>query len=289
MQKEALQRLREPIGWVLVAAAGLQLLAGIVLLFSDSLDAGGKFTIRALAETIGGRDLVTGMTLTALLVIAVLVTTSGPAPARQARNIATAALGVFCAALLFGVITWLAGLAAGAEGIEIGAGVKFAAFLYGAAKLAVLGIGAFYVYNVFQGLQPPRPAAHQQGAGFQGYGGYQEGQQQYPQQGGGYQQPVEGQQYDPQQYQQYPQQEGYQQQGYQQQGYQQGGYQQGQPQQGYSQQGGQSLEDESAGEWTRAYGGDQPQPGGYGQSGYGQPEQRREEGGEWYRDGRPPQ
>ncbi|REE98435.1 hypothetical protein [Thermomonospora umbrina] len=309
MNKEAVLRLREPAAWVLAIAAALHVLGGLVpLLMGD-----GKFTHRALSETLDS-GLIAGVALTALLATAVLLVIWGGTPTKAARTVVIIALAVFGVALLFGVIAWLAGLVAGGESVTIGdreissggfsADTKLAAFLYGAAKLAVLGVGAWFTFTVFQALQPARPQMPQ--AGYGEYGGYQQGQQgqqqydpqQYQQQAG-YQQPVEGQgqqyqqpaegqaqQYQQQQYQQ-PQQGGYQQQpGYQQP--QQGGYQQ-------PQQGGPSLEDESAGEWTRAYGGgagqqpQQPQPG-YGQPGYGQQEQQGpENGGDWYRDNRPPQ
>lgn len=292
MNKEAVQRLREPAAWVLSIAAGLHVLAGLVMLFMGKLVGGEKFTGRAMLETLQW-GMVSGITVTALLAVAVLLVTWGEAPTRQARTIVMVALGVFGAALLFGVISWLGGLVANTGGAEGSAAVKFAAFLFGAAKLAVLGVGAWFAFTVFQSLQPARPAQPMQ-QGYPDYG-YQQGQQSYQQ--GGYQQQVEGQhaqqpyqqpQYDPQQYQQggYQQPQQPQQQG----GYQpqQGGYQQPQQPQ---QHGGQSLEEESAGEWTRAYGGGSQQPPqGYGQQGYGsQGQQGPENGGEWYRDSRPPQ
>ena len=282
VNKEAVQRLREPAAWVLVGAAAAHVLAGLVVLFLGD----GKFTYRALGETAGG-DLFSGIGLTALLVTAVFLVAWRETPGGQTRTVVIAALAVFGVALLLGALSWLAGLLAGGESVEVygqeitAGGVsgvtKLAAFLYGLAKLAVLGIGAWFVFTVFQGLQPGRGASPMQ----QGYPGYG-----YPQ--GGYQQPgVEGQaaappaqpQYDPQQHrpQQYDPQQGYQQpQQYQ------------APQQGYQQQGGQSLEEESAGEWTRAYGGGQDpsqgsQGGGYGpQQGYGSPGSDAG-GGDWYR------
>ncbi|WP_119728682.1 hypothetical protein [Thermomonospora amylolytica] len=294
MNKEAVQRLREPAAWVLVGAAAAHVLAGLVVLLFEE----GKFSYRALSETVTG-SLVSSIGLAALLVTAVFLAAWRDTPGKQARTVVIAALAVFGVALLFGALAWAAGLLAGGESVEIGgreittgevSGTsKLAAFLYGVAKLAVLGVGAWFTFTVFQSLQPARPVPPMQ----QGYPGY--GYQQ-----GGYQQPgVEGQaaappaqpQYDPQQYQQYQQPQQYDPQHYQQQGQPpQQGYQQG----GYQQQGGQSLEEESAGEWTRAYGGGQdPAPGsqgsqGYGQQpGYGPPGQSPEAGGgEWYRDNR---
>ncbi|MGP4021760.1 hypothetical protein [Actinomadura sp. 3N407] len=335
MNKEAVQRLREPAAWVLLASAGVQLLAGIITLLGDD----GTFTFRALLETRDGMFLQIG--IVGLLVLAVLLVTWGDRPTPQARTITMGALGTLGVIVLFGVVCWLSGMLADSE--SAGALTKLSVFLIGAGKLAVVGVGGWYVYTVFQGMQPPRPQAqpqmqqgypdfgYQQGQpgqpgpqgqqyGPQDYG--QQGQQQYGQQQYqqyGQQPGVEGQQaaqpgYEPQygqqgqqqdygqqqygqpqqqygqpqDYQQYGGQGGYQpgQQGYEQQGYEQQGYEQ----QGYEpQQGAQpASEQEEMGEWTRAYGGSgqeqgpqgtQPAPGG---------EQRPDDGGDWYRDNRPP-
>ena len=104
-----------------------------------------------------------------------------------------------------------------------------------------------------------------------GYAGPQEpqyGQQQYGQPQYGQQQYGQPQQYGQQDYQQ-------------QYGAQSGGYQAGQS----GQQGQQPAADEEMGEWTRAYGGS-----GSGQDPQGtQPAPGQgEQGGDWYRDNRPP-
>ncbi|MEU8797145.1 hypothetical protein [Spirillospora sp. NPDC048819] len=322
MNKEAVQRLREPAAWVLLASAGVQLLAGIITLLGDD----GTFTFRALLETRDGMFLQIG--IVGLLVLAVLLATWGDRPTPQARTITMGALGVLGGIALFGVVSWLSGMLADSD--SAGALTKLSVFLIGAGKLAVVGVGGWYVYTVFQGMQPPRPQAQPQMQ--QGYPdfGYQQGQQGQPgAQGQQYGQQDFGQQgqqqYGQQQYQQYQQygqqgaegqqgaQQGYEQgygqqqgqqaeygqqeygqqpqqygqQDYQQYGGQGGGYQ---GQQGYEQQQGAqpASEQEEMGEWTRAYGGSgqdrgpqgtQPAPGG---------EQRPDDGGDWYRDNRPP-
>lgn len=295
MNKEAVQRLREPVAWVLLAAAGLHLLAGLISL----LGGGGSFTGRALGETQGGTFLQ--IVLVGVLVLAVLLVTWGDAPTPQARTITMGALGVLGGIALFGVIAWLCGMLADSE--YVSALTKLSAFLEGAGKLAVVGAGGWFVFTVFQGMQPPRPQPQQQMQ--QGYPdfGYQQGQpgqqqygQQYGQQGfeqqqyGQYQQygqqpGAEGQQQYGQQYQQ-PQQYG--QQDYQQQyGAQSGGYQAGQQAGQQGQQEGQqqpSADQEEMGEWTRAYGGSGQDQGPQGT----QPAPPQEGGGDWYRDNRPP-
>lgn len=294
---EAVQRLREPAAWILVASAGLQLLAGIVMLFA----AGGGFTYRAFSEITGlaGGGFFSHVAVAGLLALAVLLVTGGPAPTPQARVVVMGALGVLGGIALFTLVTWLAALVAGTGDsalVRIGAGVKFAAFLYGAAKLAVVGAAGWYVFTIFQGMQPRRPAPQQMQQGYPGYGQeYQQGQQQAQY---GQQQPVqqgyEQQGYEQQQQQNYgqeyqqaqPYQQGYEQQQYGQHAQQpQPGYEQQQPQQPqqqYGQGGYQAAEDEGAGEWTRAYGGgDDPRQS---QPGYQAPQE-----GDWYRDNRPPQ
>ncbi|WP_396448053.1 hypothetical protein [Actinomadura sp.] len=294
MNKEAVQRLREPVAWVLLAAAGLHLLAGLISL----LGGGGSFTGRALGETQGGTFLQ--IVLVGVLVLAVLLVTWGDAPTPQARTITMGALGVLGGIALFGVIAWLCGMLADSE--YVSALTKLSAFLEGAGKLAVVGAGGWFVFTVFQGMQPPRPQPQQQMQ--QGYPdfGYQQGQpgqqqygQQYGQQGfeqqqyGQYQQygqqpGAEGQQQYGQQYQQ-PQQYG--QQDYQQQyGAQSGGYQAGQQAGQQGQQEGQqpSADQEEMGEWTRAYGGSGQDQGPQGT----QSAPPQEGGGDWYRDNRPP-
>lgn len=326
MNKEAVQRLREPAAWVLLASAGVQLLAGIITLLGDD----GTFTFRALLETRDGIFLQIG--IVGLLVLAVVLVTWGDRPTPQARTITMGALGTLGGIGLFGVVSWLSGMLADSD--SAGALTKLSVFLIGAGKLAVVGVGGWYAYTVFQGMRPPRPQAqpqmqqgypdfgYQQGQpgqpGQPGVQGQQYGQQDYGQQGQQQygqqqyqqyqqygQQGAEGQQagqpgyeqqygqqqgqqgeYGQQQYGQQPQQYG--QQDYQQYGGQGGGYQSGQ--QGYEQQqGAQPTSDqEEMGEWTRAYGGSgqdqgpqgtQPAPGG---------DQRPDDGGDWYRDNRPP-
>ncbi|WP_026341018.1 hypothetical protein [Actinomadura atramentaria] len=317
MNKEAVQRLREPAAWVLLAAAGVQLLAGLLDLLISSSEY-STFSGRALSETTGG--MFTGVATVALLVVAVLLVTHTAAePTSQARTITLASLVVVGGLALFGVVAWLAGMFT-----DLGEGssssIKLVAFLYGASKLAVIGISGWFIFTVFQALpSAPKAAAGQVPPGYPDYGqqgyGQQYGQQQYGQQQGydqygqqyGQQQAYgqQGQQqgYDQQQYGQQQGQQGYdqqQQQGYDQyaqQQYQQYGQQGQQQGQQDPQQAAQQAEDESAGEWTRAYGGDQGQQGQQGQQqpgqqGYGQQygQQGGEQGGaDWYRDNRPPQ
>jgi hypothetical protein len=315
VNKEAVQRLREPAAGALVASAGLQFLAGIVMLLTGggkdvTLPGGGEvstgvpFTLRAFNELTGGQ-LFTSVTVVGLLVLAVLLAVHGETPTPKARTIVMGALGVIAGIALFSVIVLLSALGAEAPGMA-----RFAGFLFGVAKLAVVGIGGWFIFTVFKGLQPPRPA-QPQGAVPPGYGehGYQQGQAAQGQQQYGYgqegQQAYYQQQYSqqgqqPQQYeQQQYRQQGYEQQGYEQQGYDQQGYEQQryeqqypqqhspQPQQGYEQQypqqqgygqqdySGQGrrpaeAEDEP-GQWTQVYGaGDDAQHGGQHGQDYGQ-------------------
>ena len=298
MNKEAVQRLREPAAWALVASAGLQFLAGLVMLLTgggktvrlptgDEVSTGTPFTARAFTELTSGQ-LFTSIALVGLLVLAVLLAVQGEQPTAQASTIVMIALGVIGAVAFVTVIVWIGSLVSDAPTMA-----KFAAFLYGVAKLAVIGVGGWFIWTVFQGLQPARPAP-QQAPGYPDYG-YQQGQQPY-----GYGQ--EGQQAPGQQGYDHSQQAYYQQQPYQQQGQQaQNGQQvQGQPVQGQQQPGYQQQypqhqypPQDEAGQWTQAYGsGEDPRYAqdhgrqqGYGQQ-YPQPEQRDEGDQNWYRDDR---
>ncbi|WP_433227646.1 hypothetical protein [Actinomadura formosensis] len=310
MNKEAVQRLREPAAWVLLAAAGLHLLAGLIHLLGGE----GPFTARALGEARDGTFLQ--ITLVGVLALAVFLVTSGETPTPQARTITMGALGVLGGIALFGVIVWLSGMLA--DSTYVTALTKLAAFLVGAGKLAVVGVGGWFVFTVFQGMQPPRPQPQpQMQQGYPDFGyqqGQQPGQQQYGQQGYGQQQyqqyqqygrqpGAEGQQaaqqpgydqqqYDQQQYgqqgyQQYGQQQDHQQQDHQQYGAQ-GGYQSGQ-QQAQQQAQQPSADQEDMGEWTRAYGGSGQEQGPQGtQPAPPQGGGDQQDGGDWYRDNRPP-
>jgi hypothetical protein len=293
---DAAQRLREPAAWALIAAAGLQVLAGLIMLFT-----GQGFTAQAFVEVSFG-GTITGVTLAGMVALAVLLVTRGESPSPQARTIVLAGLVVLGIAVAFTVIVWLASLGAGDE-TGAGAGIKAAAFLYGAAKLIVLILGAYFVYTVFQAMQPARPAA-QPGAvppgqeAYPGYGYPQQDQQHYEQHyGGGY--PPQGyEQQQPQAYEQqayeqqpYEQQQGYAQQypQYSQQEYHQAQQQQpyAQPPQDYVQQPQADYQQQppaegegDAGLWTRSYGSNDPQqPSGYPQTG-------EENDQNWYRDDR---
>jgi hypothetical protein len=254
------QRLREPGAWVLLGSVALQILTGLIgLLFG-----GGKvpFSFRAY-QYVNNDAFFTGVALAGLVVLAVLLATRlGGRPTRQARTVAMAGLVLLGVIALLDVVMMLAGLGAGrtSSGILLDGGLtaKVVTFLYGVAKLAVLAVGGYYVYFVYQTSGPARPVAPQYPQ--QGYGqpGVQQpyGQPPYghPQQA----QPVYGQ--PPQQY---PQQ-GYGQ-PYGQPAYGQPAYGQPQQQPAHSQppsgppappappqQPAQSQQSE--GEWTRAYG-----------------------------------
>jgi hypothetical protein len=273
VNNDAVQRLREPVAWALIAAAGLQVVAGLIILFAAS-----SFSVQALVEVSSG-NVLTGVVLAGIVMIAVLLVARGDTPSPRARTVTIAGLVVLGVAELFGVIAWLGALGANGETIGVGSTDKAAIFLYGAAKLIVIGVAGYVTYTVFQALQPARPAP-QHGAvppgqeGYQAYG--------YPQQGqsyGGYPPPQapeygQGQQYQQpygQDYQQAPHQ--------QQQPY-------GQPHQDYGQQAQQGYAPQSPAEgegdpglWTRSYGSDQQQGPGYSQSG-------EENDQNWYRDDR---
>ncbi|ROO90008.1 multisubunit Na+/H+ antiporter MnhB subunit [Actinocorallia herbida] len=184
MNTEALQRLREPAAYLLLGAAALQVLAGLIWLFSS-----GGFTTRALGETANSGNF-TGFILAALTVLAVLFATR-PAPSPAAKNIVTGALVIVAIGLVLGVISLFSGLL---TEFSTGGG-KAAAFFYGLSKIAVSGGAGYFIFLNFKTFQPARPAqVPGQVYGQQPFGADPYGQQQYGQPG----QPA--QQYGQQQY-----------------------------------------------------------------------------------------
>lgn len=162
------QRLREPGAWVLLGSVALQILAGLIgLVFGRG---GLPFTYQALQYVLSDAFFA-GVTMTGLVVLAVLLATRlGGPPTPQARNVALAALVALGVAALLDVICVLAGLGAGGSSsgvlLDSSTATKFAMFLYGLAKLAVLGVGGYYVLTVFQSFGPaarPGPGYPQPG------------------------------------------------------------------------------------------------------------------------------
>ncbi len=200
MNNDAVQRLREPGAWVLLGSVTLQILSGLIgLLFGGS--GSPPFTYRAYGY-VNGDQFFTSVTLVGLVVLAVLVTARlGGAATPQARTVALAATILLGVVALLDVVCMLAGLAAGShEGIVLDGGLsaKIGMFLYGIAKIAVVGVGGYYVYSIFQTFGPavaggpqyqqqmygqgqPPYGAPGYGAPQQPYGAPQ--QQQYAQQG----------------------------------------------------------------------------------------------------------
>lgn len=194
------QRLREPGAWVLLASVALQIIVGLIgLLFSgDRL----PFTYKAYSY-VNADTFFTGVTLTGLVVVAVLlVTRLGGGPTRQARTVVLAALIVLGVVALMNIVCMLAGLGAGDSNtgllLDSALSAKLTMFLYGLAKLAVIAVGGYWVLAVYQSFGPATPMGPQypgqgygQPYGQPGYGppqqppvyGQQPPQQQYPPQG----------------------------------------------------------------------------------------------------------
>src|SRR5690606_29684665 len=124
VNKEAVQRLREPAAWVLLASAGVQLLAGIVSLLAQD----GPFTLSALLETRDG--IFFQVEIVGLLVLAVVLTTWGGQATPQAKNITIGSLAVLAGVALFGIVCWLGGMLAESQSAD--AIAKLSAFLVGA-------------------------------------------------------------------------------------------------------------------------------------------------------------
>jgi len=193
------QRLREPGAWVLLGSVALQILAGLIgLLFGGSRL---PFTFQAF-QYVSADQFFTGVTVVGLVVVALLLVTKvGAGPTPGARNIALAALVILGVTALANVVCMLAGLGSGSTEsgvlLDSPATAKLTMFIYGIAKLAVIGVGGYYAFIVFQsfatqpGMPYPQPGYGQQPYGQPGYGPPpqqpqmygQPPQQQYPPQG----------------------------------------------------------------------------------------------------------
>ena len=276
MNDDAVQRLREPAAWVLLGSVLLQFLAGLITLFftggGQSVSAGGvtekvggvPFKERAFDELTGSAVLHQRRRRRARRARRA----AGHPPRRQqtaqARTVVMVGLGLLAAVALFGLVVTLTSLAVP------GAATKASAFLFGIAKLAVVGIGAYYTFIVFQKLSA---TSVQQGMQAQGYyGGQQQGGYAQP----GYGQPAYGQQPQAPGYGQ-PQAPAYEQpqQVY---GQQQAGY--GQQAPGYGQPPAQQA---GYGQYAQQPAPAQPQPGSYGGQPYEAPQQPEGDAGQWTR------
>jgi hypothetical protein len=191
------QRLREPGAWVLLGSVALQILAGLIGLVARG---GRPFTFVALGY-VTADEFFTSVTLVGLVVVAVLlVTRLGGGPTPGARNIALAALILLGVTALANIVCMLAGLGSGgtASGVLLDspASAKLTMFVYGLAKLAVLAVGGYYAFVVYQsfaaqpGMPYPQPGYGQPPYGQPAYGPppqqqqmYGQPPQQYPPQG----------------------------------------------------------------------------------------------------------
>jgi hypothetical protein len=194
---ESAKKLRDPLALGLLGATALYLVALLSVLLNGDL--AGKFANRA-AMTQGEfvNPIFVVITVAAVLLVAA---TSEPSP--MARVVVPAALGVQGIMLVFGLITWFAGYGVDLPDnpnavLDIGgfAGITGAGKVVGTfamlALLAIVGIGAFLTFTIFQGLPAPvRPQQQQQQWGQQQWGQQQWGQQ--PQQQWGQQQPQQPQ------------------------------------------------------------------------------------------------
>jgi hypothetical protein len=268
VNNDAAQRLREPGAWVLLGSVFLQMISGLIGLFTGK---GTTFTYRAY-NFVAYDNFFSGIALVGVAVVAVaLVSRLGGAPTPQARNVALAAAVLLGVVALFDVIAVLGGLAAGGGSpgviLDVPVSAKISMFLYGVAKLAVVAVGAFYAYVTYQSLGPARPAPHypQQGYGQPGrpaapYGAPYGQQQPY-----GGQQPPYGSSGAQQAYgQQSP---------YPQQGYAPSPYYQQPPAQPAQPVPPAPPAGQSEGEWTRAYGSTDRPVSKEGSSGSGESDQ----------------
>lgn len=176
MDREAIQRLREPAAWILVGTAAVSVLGGLFGMFLGTQRLFGV-DLTFVFNSANVRDSFIGPQITALPVVAILLATHFGERLPRARTLVQAALGVLGSAALLGAIAWLAGLASQ----FLAPGARIGNLLYGAGELALVGIAIYFGLIVLRGLPaPPKPAVHPQAhPGHPGYPGYPG----YPQQG----------------------------------------------------------------------------------------------------------
>nr|WP_202886680.1 hypothetical protein [Kribbella sandramycini] len=172
---DATKKLREPVAYILLAFAGLFVLAALIRLFVG----GAGFTASAgsVQGTLTPPGIPALVLLTALVASVWLVNESGERT-QNARTVTLAALAITGVAALLGLITAFAGFAETST-----AGLKVVAFVWALGGLALYGAAGLYVFKTFQGLPAPVRAPKPGQFAQQGQYGNQYGQQQ-PQFGG---------------------------------------------------------------------------------------------------------
>ena len=188
MVTDATKKLREPVAYILLAFAGLIVLASLIRLFVG----GAGFT----AAAGGVQGILTPPSFGAVLLLLSLVgsvwlVNEAGERTPNARTVALAALVITGVAALIGLITAFAGFNETSS-----AGIKVVGFIYALGGLALYGAAGLYILKTYQALPAPVRAPKQGQFAPQGQAPY--GQQQYGQQApygqqGGYGQP-QGQQ-----------------------------------------------------------------------------------------------
>ncbi|GAA4893334.1 hypothetical protein [Streptomonospora salina] len=240
MNNEALNRLRVPAAWALLGAVVAHMLGGLIYTFGHDpgyeVSAAGNFTSV-------GSDLFYGPVLVAMLVAAVALVVTAPAPASVNFPVVLVALCLTGFAALTGVVGVITGFINANDTGSLGGG--FASFLSIGGQLALIVVAGLFMLRVFGDHRLVPRSAPQQGMpmGQPGVPPYTGAQQSFAPQG----YPTGGQQ------------------PFDQQGYATGGqaaYQQPQPQDWAAQQayGGQQAYGAQ-----QAYGTQQPQPDAYEQ------------------------
>ena len=188
MVTDATKKLREPVAYILLAFAGLIVLASLIRLFVG----GAGFT----AAAGGVQGILTPPSFGAVLLLLSLVgsvwlVNEAGERTPNARTVALAALVITGVAALIGLITAFAGFNETSS-----AGIKVVGFIYALGGLALYGAAGLYILKTYQALPAPVRAPKPGQFAPQGQAPY--GQQQYGQQApygqqGGYGQP-QGQQ-----------------------------------------------------------------------------------------------
>ncbi|MEU3025255.1 hypothetical protein ABZ644_21450, partial [Nocardiopsis alba] len=140
MNNETLERLRLPGAWVLLGAAGVTMLSGLIRLIIKASEFNGSFA-SAMGETGGS---FYGLTITLLLVAAVVLVFSSERARQSAFPVVLTTMILAGVGLLFCLIGLISGFIEDANG-----GLIFSGFLSMAAQGAVLGFFGFYLIKIF--------------------------------------------------------------------------------------------------------------------------------------------
>ncbi|CAL9542264.1 hypothetical protein SUDANB121_04281 [Nocardiopsis dassonvillei] len=162
MNNETLERLRLPVAWVLIGAAGASVLSGLIWIISESGFRGRGFPSGMVDAGSG----FYGLQVVVPLAVAVLLVVTSERARSSASGVVLTAMILSGVGLVFALVSLIAGFMLGSELNRVSVG--FAHLVEVLSLAAVLGIFAFVLLKVFNDPTLVPRATPQQ----QVYGGY---------------------------------------------------------------------------------------------------------------------